>query len=125
MRFAKWVFLVAGVSGVIAIAPTYFLEEHFNRDHPPPVNHPEFFYGFFGVTLAWQFMFVVIGSDPLRFRRAMLPSILEKASFSIAIPVLVARERVAAVWLTFAGMDAMWLVLFLIAYLRTPTEAAK
>jgi hypothetical protein len=67
------------------------------RDHPPPINHPEFFYGFFGVTLSWQFLFLVIGSDPVRFRSAMLPSLLEKASFAIAIPVLLALERVTAV----------------------------
>src|SRR5947208_13661365 len=105
MRFAKWVFLLAGIFGVVIVFPHYFLEEHFGRDHPPPVNHPEFFYGFFGVTLAWQFMFLVIGSDPVRFRRAMLPSILEKASFAVAIPILLAMKRVtAAVWLPFAAL---------------------
>src|SRR5437867_1228835 len=82
MRFAKWVFLLAGISGILIVLPHYFVEEKFGRDHPPPVNHPEFFYGFFGVTLAWQFLFLVIGSDPVRFRPAMLPAMFEKASFS-------------------------------------------
>jgi hypothetical protein len=44
--------------------------------------------------LAWQFMFLVIGSCPIRFRRAMLPGMVEKASFAIAIPTLYALERV-------------------------------
>jgi hypothetical protein len=124
MRLAKWVFLLAGVTGILMVVPPYFLEEQFGQDEPPPVNHPELYYGFFGVTLAWQFMFLVIGSDPVRFRRAMLPAMLEKASFAIAIPILYALGRVTLTWVGFASMDATWLVLFLFAYLRTPREAA-
>jgi hypothetical protein len=54
MRFARWVFLAAGVYGVLIMTPHYILEHHVNRHHPPPINHPEFYYGFVGVTLAWQ-----------------------------------------------------------------------
>ena len=122
MRFAKWVFLLAGISGVLMVIPPYFLEERLGRDNPPPSNHPELYYGFFGVTLSWQLMFLVIGSDPIRFRRAMIPSMLEKASFAIVILILFALERVTVTWVGFAAMDATWLVLFIIAYLRTPKE---
>ena len=122
MRFARWVFLVAGVSGVLLIVPPYFLEKQTGEDYPPPINHPEYYYGFFGVTLAWQFMFLVIASAPVRYRRAMLPAMLEKAGFALAIPILYALGRVAGVWVGFASMDATWLVLFVIAYLRTPKE---
>jgi hypothetical protein len=121
MRFAKWVFLLAGVSGVLMVAPMY-LEDRFFQEYPPPTNRPEFYYGFAGVTLAWQFLFLVIASDPVRYRRAMLPAMLEKASFAVAIPILYAAGRVAAVWVGFAAMDATWLVLFVVAYLRTPRE---
>jgi hypothetical protein len=125
MRFAKWVFLLAGITGVLMVIPPYFLEGQFGRDNPPPVSHPEFYYGFFGVTLSWQIMFLVIGSDPIRYRTAMIPAIVEKASFAIAIPILFGLERVSAIWMGFASMDAMWLVLFLIAYLRTPKGVEK
>jgi hypothetical protein len=124
MRLAKWVFLLAGASGVLMILPLY-LEDWFFRDYPPAINRPEFYYGFVGVTLAWQFMFLVIASDPVRFRRAMLPAMLEKAGFAVAIPILYVVGRVAAVWIGFASMDATWLVLFVVAYLRTPKEAPK
>jgi hypothetical protein len=124
MRFAKWVFLVAGISGVLMVVPPHFLEKQFGHDYPPPVNHPELYYGFFGVTLSWQFMFLVIGSDPIRFRRAMIPAMMEKASFAFAIPILYALERVSVTWVGYASMDATWLVLFLIAYLRTPRDVA-
>jgi hypothetical protein len=122
MRFAKWVFLLAGVSGILMVIPPYFLERQTGEDYPPPITHPEYYYGFFGVTLAWQVLFLVIATDPVRYRRAMLPAMLEKASFAVAIPILFAAGRVAAVWIGFATMDATWLVLFVVAYLRTPKE---
>ena len=124
MRFAKWVFLLAGFTGVLMVIPPYFLEEQFGCDDPPPINHPEFYYVFFGVTLSWQVMFLVIGSDPIRYRRAMIPAMLEKASFAFAIPVLYALGRVTVIWIGFASMDATWLVLFAIAYRRTPKTMA-
>jgi hypothetical protein len=122
MRFAKWAFRLAGIIGLLMVIPPYFLEEQFGRDHPPPVNHPELYYGFFGVTMSWQVMFLVIASDPIRFRKAMIPSMLEKASFAVAIPILYALGRVGIAWVGFASMDATWLVLFVIAYLLTPQK---
>ena len=124
MRFARWVFLLAGISGIGIVAPLYFLEEQVGRDEPPPITHPEFFYGFAGVTLAWQVMFLVIASDPVRYRLAMLPAMLEKAGFVIAIGVLYAMSRVPAVWLGAASMDGSLFVLFIVAFLRTPKKAA-
>ena len=124
MRFARWVFLLAGVSGVLLVAPLYFLEAKTGEDYPP-ITHPEYYYGFIGVTLAWQFLFLVIAADPVRYRRAMLPAMLEKASFALAIPLLYAAGRVAGVWLGFAAVDGTWLVLFVAAYLRTPNERTQ
>ena len=54
----------------------------------------------------------------------MLPAMVEKASFAIAIPTLYALERVTVTWVGFAAMDATWLVLFIIAYVRTAKAAA-
>ena len=120
MRFARWVFLLAGVSGIVMIVPPYFLERQTGEEYPPPVTHPEYYYGFLGVTLAWQFLFLVIASDPARYRRAMLPAMLEKASFVVAISLLYAAGRVTGLWVGFASMDATWLVLFVAAYWLAP-----
>jgi hypothetical protein len=120
MRFAKWVFLLAGVWGVLLVAPLYFLEAKTGEDYPPPVTHPEYYYGFAGVTLSWQILFLVIASDPTRYRRAMLPAVLEKLSFAAAVPALYLAGRVPGVMVGFAATDAVWMVLFVIAYLRTP-----
>lgn len=125
MRFARWVFLLAGITGLFMILPLYFMEEKFGRDYPPPINHPELYYGFAGVTLAWQLMFLVIARDPVRYRLAMLPAIVEKAGYAIAVPVLYAQGRVTGTMVGFAAMDATWLVLFTVAYLRTPRDAGR
>jgi hypothetical protein len=122
MRFATWVFRVAGASGLLLIVPPYFLEYRTGQDYPPPINHPEYYYGFFGVTLAWQFLFLIIGSDPVRYRPAMLTAVLEKAGFVVAMVGLDLAGRVPHVWIGFAAIDATWLVLFIVAFLRTPSQ---
>src|SRR5436190_1793040 len=122
MYFARWVFLFAGLSGVLMTLPLY-LEGTFFENYPPRINRPEFYYGFAGLCLAWQVMFLVIGFDPVRYRPAMLPAMLEKVSFAGVIPILYLADRVQPMWLGFAAMDATWLVLFIVAYLRTPGKA--
>lgn len=121
MQFARWVFLLSGALGVLVIAPMYFEAQFFDQ-YPPQVNRPEFYYGFAGVTLAWQVMFLVIASDPVRYRLAMLPAMLEKAGFAIAVPVLYLQGRVQPMWLAAAAMDGTWLVLFVVAFFLTPRE---
>src|SRR5262249_28773664 len=105
MRFAKGVFLVAGLSGLLLALPPYFLERRTGEDYPPPVTHPEYYYGFLGVTLAWQVLFLVIASDPVRYRPAMPPAMLEKLGFVAAILLLYAAGRVPGLWVGFASMD--------------------
>src|SRR5262245_62670958 len=119
MRFARWVFLLAGGSGVAMMLALYFMEEKLGHDYPPAVNHPELYYGFVGVTLAWQFMFLLIAWDPICFRLAMLPALLEKATYVGAILGLLAWGRVAHSMITFAAMDSTWFVLFALAFWQT------
>src|SRR5262245_35202507 len=120
MRFAKWVFLLAGVSGLLLVVPPYFLEARAGEDDLPPVNHPEYYYGFLGVTLAWQLLYLRIAADPTRLRPAMPLGALGKASFVAAVGGLYLAGRVSPRWLGFAAFDAAWIVLFLAASLRTP-----
>jgi hypothetical protein len=70
------------------MVPMYLLEDRIDQDQPPPITHPEFFYGFAGITLAWQLLFLVLASDPFRYRPMILPSIVEKLSYVIALAVL-------------------------------------
>ena len=75
MRFAKTVFLVAGVYGLVTLIPLYFLESRIGLGAPPPISHPEYFYGFIGVSLAWQILFLLVSSNPAKYSAVMPVSI--------------------------------------------------
>ena len=111
VRFAKWVFLVAGIYGGLVLLPMYF--------RAAPAEHPEFFYGFIGVALAWQVLFFVISRDPVRFRPAMLPGILEKLAFGIPAIVLYSQGRIAMDMLAGGLLDLVLATLFFISWRKT------
>lgn len=119
MKFAKRLFLIAGIYGLLVMLPQYFLEQKTGRDFPPPVSHPEFYYGFIGVVVAWQLLFLIIAKDPYRYRAAMLAAAVEKASFGIAVVVLFLQNRVASFLLVFGIVDMLFGALFLMAYAKT------
>jgi hypothetical protein len=124
MRFAKIVFWIAGIWGVLVITPLYFLFDLISRTDPPPITHPGFFYGFVGTALAWQIAFFFIANDPLRYRPLMIPSVLEKLTYSSAVVVLVLQGRMRASDLVFGVTDLLLGVLFVIAYFKTPSRVA-
>lgn len=125
MTFAKRVFLLAGVYGILALTPMYFLEARLGRDFPPPVTHPEHYYGFVGVALAWQVLFLVIARDPARYRPVMIPAVLEKLAFGVAALLLFLQGRVASMVLGPAAVDLVLAVLFAVAFLRTKEPEAS
>jgi len=116
MKFARIVFLGAGVWGVLVLVPLYFLLALFNRDHPPPVTHPEFYYAFTSVALAWQVAFFVIGSDPARFRLMMIPAMLEKFGHVATMSAVYLRGQLSTQQLVFNLPDLLLGVLFVIAW---------
>jgi hypothetical protein len=122
MKFAKIVFWIAGIWGLLVITPLYFLFDIIGQKDPPPITHPGFFYGFVGCALAWQVAFCFMATDPVRYRPLMLPSILEKATYAIAIVILVSQGRTNPRDLVFAGTDALLGLLFVIAYLKTKSN---
>lgn len=118
MKFAKIVFWIAGIWGLLVITPLYFMFALIGRQDPPPITHPGFYYGFVGTALAWQVAFCFIATDPVRYRPLMLPSILEKAAYGAAVIVLVLQGRMHPSDLVFASTDILLGVLFVIAYFR-------
>lgn len=119
--FARRVFLAAAVYGFIVLLPQYFLEGRIGRDFPPPITHPEQFYGFIGVALAWQVAFLIIASDVRRHKPLMIPAVLEKLAFGGAVVVLFALGRVAPAVLAAGGIDLVFAVAFAAAYRATPS----
>jgi hypothetical protein len=116
MKFAAWVYRIAGIYGLLALLPQYFLEEKNGLDYPPPINHPEFYYGFIGVAAAWQLAFLIISRDPARYRPLMIAAVVEKFSYGIAVMVLYGQGRVAGMIFVTAVIDLVLGVLFGISY---------
>ena len=124
MKFARIVFRVAAIWGIVVITPLYFMFDVIGRKDPPAITHPAFFYGFVGLALVWQIAFFLIGTDPVRYRPLMIPSVLEKFSYVSALVVLVLEKRTNPTDLVFAVTDLLLGLLFVVAYLKTPTQAS-
>src|SRR5215203_2546931 len=97
MTFARTVFIGAGIWGLVVLTPFYWLVDITGRQYPMPVDYPNFFFGFFAVGLAWQIAFLVIGSDPARYRTFMLPAIVEKLGYVATLTVLYLHGRIPAI----------------------------
>jgi uncharacterized membrane protein YccC len=124
MKFAKIIFRVAGIWGLLTLTPLYFMFNLIGQKDPPPITHPAFFYGFVGAALAWQFAFFVIATDPTRYRPLMIPSVFEKFSYGIAVVILITQHRIHSSDLLFGGVDLLLGTLFVISYFRTPRRLA-
>jgi hypothetical protein len=119
ITFAKWVFRLAGIYGLLALLPMYALERQIGMDTPPAITHPEYFYGFIGVAVAWQLAFIVMGQQPARFRPLMLTAVVEKFSFAGAVLALYLQGRLSGPTLGFASIDFLLGVLFLASFALT------
>lgn len=117
MKFAKMVFLVAGIYGLVVVVPLFLLEGTIDVVQPPAITHPEYYYGFVCVTLVWQVLFIVLSREPLRYRPMMLVATLEKAS-GIAFILLVLLHR-SPPFMLIGIVDVLWGLLFVLAYART------
>jgi hypothetical protein len=122
MRFAKTVFTVAGIWGIVVLLPLYFLVDITGKPWPPPLNYPHFFYGFIGVALAWQLAFLIIGRNPERYRLLMIPAIIEKLGHVATVATLAtlhARGAISFEDAMTASPDLILFALFVIAFVKT------
>ena len=118
MKFAKITFLIAGIYGLLALIPMFFMETRYGTDNPPAITHPEFYYGFIGVAVAFQIVFIIISRDPIRYRSLIVPSIVEKFSFVIAVALLVYAGRTTGQIVLGAAIDAVLGTLFTISWFK-------
>lgn len=122
----KWLLRIAGVYGLIVLTPFYFLERRIGVEQPPEITHPEYYYGFVGVALAWQVAFLIMSRDPARFHPLLPACVLEKFSFGLAAIILFAQGRMAAPVLAGASIDLVLGVLILAAYVGwNPTPQVR
>ena len=120
MKFARIVFVIAGLWGFAILTPFYFLFDFVGRSYPPPVTHPDLYYGFVGVTLVWQLAFLIIATDPIRYRPLMAAAILEKAVYVATMGILYVKGQLVAGQVAVVGPDFILGTLFVVAFLKTP-----
>jgi hypothetical protein len=124
MKFAKIVFWIAGIWGLLTLTPLYFMFGLIGQKDPPPITHAAFYYGFVGTGLAWQVAFLIIATNPVRFRPLMIASVVEKFSYAAALIALYLQRRVHPNDLVFGGTDFLFGILFLFSFLRTKDKTA-
>jgi hypothetical protein len=122
MSFAKWAYRLAGIYGFIVLTPMLFLEPTLAAQ-TGPVTYPEYYYGFVGSALVFQALFLLISTDPARYRRAMLITVAEKLCFPAAVWPLYLTGRTHGLVAVFATIDLMLGIVFLTAWRRTGTVA--
>jgi hypothetical protein len=117
--FAKRVFQVAGVWGLFILSVAYAAHYLGNEEWAVVTSHPQYVHGFFLVTLAWQVAFLIIATDPVRYRLLMLAAMLEKFPFTLATILLYAADAAPVAALVVALIDGVLGVLFAAAYIMT------
>lgn len=124
MRFARWVFLIAGVYGIAVLVPGLFGEA---RPAAPAARlaHPEYYYGFLGSALVWQLAFIAIARNPARLRPLMPIAVLEKLAFFGPCLALYYDGRLApGATLTGGIIDGVLMIAFALAWWSSrPVEA--
>jgi hypothetical protein len=119
MKLAKWIFLVAGILGLLSTIPLAFAEKVL------VVKQPEFFYGFVCLDICWQILYLFLCSDPVRYRPMMIPAFLAKVSGTVALTWLYLLGRVSSQWIAIGTVDGIFAVLFLAAFWATRNEPRK
>ena len=125
MRFARIAFIVAGVWGIFVLTPLFFLIDVTGRQYAPPLVYPQFFYGFLSVAMAWQVAFLLIGSDPARFRWFMLPSMVEKFGHVLVVTSLYRLGRISSVDAQAALPDLVLGIVFIAALVKTRHDRSQ
>jgi hypothetical protein len=120
-RLARRVFTGAGIYGLLVMLPQYFLADRIGTDTPPAITHQEYFYGFIGLAVAWQFVFLLIGRDPERYRALMIPAVLEKLAFGVPAIILFTQGQLPRSVLVFGLIDLTLGTLFVAAWRATAT----
>ena len=72
------------------------------------------------MTLAWQVAFLIISTDPVRFRPLMIAAVLEKGVYLVTLTVLYLQGRLEFGQFAVISPDGILCVLFIVAFLKTP-----
>jgi hypothetical protein len=119
VKLARIIFIGAGIWGITVLTTFYWLVDITGRHYGAPTEYPEFFYGFIAVALTWQIAFLLIGTNPARFRPLMIPAMIEKFGYVLTLTVLFALGRISSLDFQPAIPDGLIGLLFVLAFVKT------
>jgi hypothetical protein len=119
MNFPKLVFTWGGIFGLAMLTPMFFLESQMAA-MGGPITRPENYYGCIGVAWAWQWVYLLIGRDPVRYRPIMPIGAMGKLIFVVITFGLAAAGRTPWNVALITASDLVIAILFLIAWRMTP-----
>ena len=125
MKIARWIFGVAATYGILILLASYFGARQVGEQYPPAVTHVEYFYGFVSLAMVFQFVFVLIASDPFRYRPLMIVSIFEKLAFFVPATIIKLTSSIPSPTYFFACIDLFLGALFAVAYVATRNESTR
>jgi hypothetical protein len=123
MTFAKWVFTIGGIWGLLIITPLFLLEPQIVAASRP-FSHPDFFYGFLASTVMWQVGYLAIARDPARYRPFMLIGATGKLIYFTACVTLFLQGRVLPMVPMLTAPDLVLATLFIVVWFRTAPKPA-
>jgi hypothetical protein len=101
------------------LTPMFFLESQMAA-MGGPITRPENYYGFIGVAWAWQWVYLLIGRDRVRYRPIMPIGAMGKLIFVVITFGLAAAGRTPWNVALITASDLVIAILFLIAWRMTP-----
>jgi hypothetical protein len=101
----------AAIYGVFVLLPLYLM--------PLPVSGAEVQLGFTGLALVFQWLFWIIGGDPVKYRALMLPAVAEKLVFGVPALLVFVVGRAEPGVAVFAGIDVLLGLGFWLAWRQT------
>ncbi|NCN84572.1 MAG: hypothetical protein GW808_09205 [Sphingomonadales bacterium] len=114
MKFIRIIFVLAAAWGFFALVPGLF-------DEAGP--RPEYYYGFIGLALVFQLIFILIAFDPARYRPLIPIGVLEKLAFFLPVTLLYLQGRVAMGPVFFGAMvDGLFMLLFAASWMVSRRE---
>lgn len=125
LKAVRRLFQGSAIYGLVMLLPQYFMEAKTGIDFPPAITHPEFYYGFLGVGVAWQLVFLKIASDPIRFKPLIPAGMIEKLGFGIAAIALFGLQRTHALFAVSGAVDLVFAAAFFWAMKRIPGQAHR
>ena len=115
LRFARISFALAGVYGLAATLSLYF--------RAPLSPDTQWLHAFAGAAAATQLAYLLIASDPVRFRPVIPVGIVSKFSFAIPMTLLYARGAVGPDSFVFALIDYALAILFAVNFVLLKPRA--